>query len=129
MKGLQSLKNFVLDKWIELGSMFILSFFIFFPKIIKSILFCPFHRYLGIECPGCGLTRSLVNFYQGKLTESFFLNPVGILLGVLFLVWPIGVFFNNKRWDKFKFNTQNLVAYSLLFVGVFRIFNGIIKIF
>ena len=41
---------------------------------------CPFHDYLGIPCPGCGLTRSLLALAHGNLLDSLAWHPYGILL-------------------------------------------------
>lgn len=41
---------------------------------------CYFHRLFGIDCPGCGLTRSFLLISSGDLQGAFLLNPIGILL-------------------------------------------------
>jgi hypothetical protein len=40
----------------------------------------------GLDCPGCGLTRSISAFLHGDITESFKFHPLGIFVAVL-LSW------------------------------------------
>jgi hypothetical protein len=44
---------------------------------------CPLHEYLGIPCPGCGLTRSFILLAEGKFVKAFEMNRVGFVLGVM----------------------------------------------
>ncbi len=41
---------------------------------------CLFHALLGIPCPGCGITTSLIAIAAGDPMASWQSNPVGILL-------------------------------------------------
>ncbi len=45
---------------------------------------CPSQRYLDLECPGCGLTRSFVAMAHGEWGWSFAYHRLGILLYVFF---------------------------------------------
>ena len=38
---------------------------------------CPFKMVTGFPCPGCGITKSLVYFYQGDLYKSLSYNLLG----------------------------------------------------
>ncbi len=46
------------------------------------------HARFGIDCPGCGLTRSFIHFAHGRIVEGFALNPAGIAI-FLFVVTQI----------------------------------------
>ena len=46
---------------------------------------CMLHARFGIDCPGCGLTRSFIHFAHGRLLEGMSLNPAGIAI-FLFVV-------------------------------------------
>lgn len=39
---------------------------------------CTFHRIFGIDCPGCGLTRTFVNLSAGNWLVAAERNPVGV---------------------------------------------------
>ena len=43
---------------------------------------CGSRAFLGINCPGCGLTRSFVALASGDLAESFRLHRVGWLMAL-----------------------------------------------
>ncbi len=44
---------------------------------------CPLHRFTGLPCPGCGMTRAFVLFSSGDPLAAFGANP-----GVLFF-YPV----------------------------------------
>ena len=41
---------------------------------------CTFRRTLGIDCPGCGLTRCFISLGHGDVMSAWYFNPAGILL-------------------------------------------------
>ena len=41
---------------------------------------CTFRRMFGIDCAGCGLTRSFISISHGDLIQSLRYNPAGLLL-------------------------------------------------
>ncbi len=52
--------------------------------------FCPFKMLTGFPCPGCGITKSLVYFYEGNLMKSISYHVLGPFV-VLFCVLTIFV--------------------------------------
>jgi Protein of unknown function (DUF2752) len=36
---------------------------------------CSYKKYLGVECPGCGMQRSFIELLKGNFYESFILYP------------------------------------------------------
>ncbi len=61
---------------------------VFFPGVGELPETCTMHSRLGIDCPGCGLTRCFIHLAHGNLTGAWRLSPVGILL-FLFVVLQI----------------------------------------
>ena len=49
---------------------------------------CPFKMLTGFPCPGCGITKSLVYFYQGDLYKSLYYHILGPFV-ILFCVVTI----------------------------------------
>jgi len=47
---------------------------------------CQMKKHFNIGCPGCGLTRSTVYFFQGQLRNSWDMNPVGPLMVIAILL-------------------------------------------
>jgi hypothetical protein len=41
---------------------------------------CLFHRFTGLHCPGCGMTRAAHATLHGEIARAFRFNPVGMLL-------------------------------------------------
>lgn len=41
---------------------------------------CMTYNRFGIDCPGCGLTRTFVHLTHGQFAEAWQLNPVGWLV-------------------------------------------------
>lgn len=60
------------------------SVFLFGREVVWG---CVFKEFFGVECPGCGLTRSFALALDGDLQRAFALNPGGplLLLGLLAL--------------------------------------------
>jgi hypothetical protein len=46
------------------------------------MLTCMYKKYLGIECPGCGMQRSFIELLKGNVIQSFKLYPA--LLPIIF---------------------------------------------
>ena len=51
---------------------------------------CPFHLVTGLECFGCGPTRSVVAALAGVWPESVRHHPLGIPLVLGALIWLLG---------------------------------------
>ena len=47
---------------------------------------CAFRALSGLNCPGCGLTRSFIALSHGDLREGWRFNPVGLLVYALVLL-------------------------------------------
>lgn len=41
---------------------------------------CATKRFLGIECPGCGMTRSFISISAGDFARAWLFNPTGFLI-------------------------------------------------
>ncbi|MEN8118956.1 MAG: DUF2752 domain-containing protein [Bacteroidota bacterium] len=57
---------------------------------------CPYHYYFGIECPGCGMQRALIELLKGNFMESIQYYPVLIPLFFLFLMLLVHLIFELK---------------------------------
>jgi hypothetical protein len=47
---------------------------------------CLFHRFTGLQCPGCGMTRAAYATLHGDLAHAFRMNVVGMILLPLAMV-------------------------------------------
>lgn len=58
---------------------------------------CFFHRFTGLPCPGCGLTRSVLALLHGHVHEAFLLHPFGPL-ALLVLVMSLATAVMPDTW-------------------------------
>jgi len=40
---------------------------------------CLFHKFTGLHCPGCGMTRATYLLTHGQIWEAFRMNPFGMI--------------------------------------------------
>ena len=79
-------------------------------QVENYMLPCMNKKVFGVECPGCGVQRSLVHVAKGEFTDAFNMYPAifTLLILVMFLVL-------NKR---FKFRHGKKIILTLAFVNV-----------
>ena len=70
------------------------SQFVFINWLQKHLLPCPFKYVTGIDCPGCGFQRSVVQLLKGNFDQSWALYPGTIPLIVLALIYGL-----DKRYN------------------------------
>jgi hypothetical protein len=63
----------------------------------KHSLPCFYKKYFGIECPGCGMQRALLELLKGNIQQSFLLFPAlfSILIMLIYLALHIKFKFRN----------------------------------
>jgi hypothetical protein len=54
------------------------------PIILHVPHFCLMKKFLGIPCPGCGISHSVMAAFQFDLAKAWFANPAGIGIALLF---------------------------------------------
>jgi hypothetical protein len=59
---------------------------------------CVFHWLTDLDCPGCGITRSLMAMYFWSPTVSFYFHPLGPFLALLSLFYWLGLELDKVRW-------------------------------
>ncbi|MGV3485723.1 MAG: DUF2752 domain-containing protein [Planctomycetaceae bacterium] len=54
---------------------------------------CHFRQFLGIDCPGCGMTRSFILASRFRIVDAWYMNPAGTMLFLSLIVSvPIRLF-------------------------------------
>lgn len=70
--------------WVVLGGLALLyaAFTLYHrgPYGVTWLPDCYFHRFTGLNCPGCGMTRAAHATLHGRIGEAFRFNPVGMIL-------------------------------------------------
>jgi hypothetical protein len=77
--------------------------------------FCPFKMLTGFPCPGCGITKSLVYFYEGDIYKSMGYHILGPFV-ILFCLTTIVVLITELKTGKEYFNAvlyNRKTAYAL----------------
>ena len=70
--------------------------FFFNPAAHQFFPVCQFHRLTGLNCPGCGATRSLFALLHGQLSMA--LRDNALLVGGLLAVAGRGAWFGAKKF-------------------------------
>ena len=86
---------------------------------------CPLKMLSGFPCPGCGITKSLVYFYEGDLQKSFYYHVLGPLVIVFciatILVLSVELITKKEYFNNFLFNKK--MAYGLgIFLATYHFF-------
>jgi hypothetical protein len=86
-----------------------------------NMLSCPYKKYFGMDCFGCGMQRSFVALLKGNLVESFYWYPALIPMIVMFLFLIVHLIF------KFK-NGGTWLKYQFIFVVAIVLINFVFKL-
>ena len=57
---------------------------------------CFYKKFLGVECPGCGMQRSIIALLKGDFYESFMLYPALPLIIILIVLLIVHLIFKLK---------------------------------
>jgi len=87
----------------------------------NNMLSCPYKKYLGLDCFGCGMQRSVVALLKGNVIESFYFYPALIPMIFMFGYLIVHLIFKLK-------NGATLLKYQFIFVVVIVVLNFIAKI-
>ena len=50
---------------------------------------CIFRRVFGVDCPGCGVTRSAMSLFAGDIRSAFHMHPGGpVVIALIALIVP-----------------------------------------
>jgi hypothetical protein len=72
---------------------------------------CPFALRTGLPCPCCGMTTSFAWLARGNLLASFYIQPMGALLGLLTIL---------TTWASFYVAATGRPVYRLIALGPSR---------
>lgn len=77
---------------------------------------CMSKRVWGIDCPGCGLTRSFISMSHGKFSRAISFNPAGPIVYLFVLIQiPWHVYQMFRLW-KLRRPVESVWLYSGLFL-------------
>jgi hypothetical protein len=70
----------------------------------------------GFPCPGCGITKSIVYFYDGNLLKSLthhLFGPFVVIISVFFLVKFVIELKTKRIYLSFSYQKRKKIAYSI----------------
>lgn len=85
------------------------SLFVIFTPIIQTIAYllhlptwkCPLKAATSLDCPGCGLTRSVSSLVHLEFTKAFHYNLFVLPLLLGWIVFTIGFFLPHRQKEQF----------------------------
>lgn len=85
-------------KNIKLLAYFILGIvYYLFVELTSIYIPCVFHEITHLWCPGCGVTRMLINIVRGNFKKAFHCNQLLFISFPIFLIIIIDLFYSNMK--------------------------------
>lgn len=97
-------------------------------KLDHEQSFCPLKATTGFPCPSCGITKSIVYFYDGNLLKSLSFHLFGPLV-VGFCIFIIVLFLVEIKTNKTYFRKWFFNKKLAYYLAVFLIGYHIIRLF
>lgn len=82
---------------------------------------CPSRELLGLPCPGCGMTRSIMLILRGHFRESWQLQPFGYAWLALAAVFAVDRYMLESRQKLWK-GMLVVVCVGMVILYVYRMF-------
>lgn len=85
---------------------------------------CPFKMITGFPCPGCGITKSIVYFYEGDIYRSLLhhlFGPIFILFCVLVLFKLVAEIIYQKPFFDRIFYSMKLAYIMGILLGIYHL--------
>ena len=87
----------------------------------SNMLTCPYKKFFGIDCLGCGMQRSILALLNGNFIESFYWYPALLPMLFMFLFLVLHLIFKFKRGGTF-------LKYNFIFVVTIVVFSFVFKL-
>lgn len=71
-----------------------------FQQSKPGLQICLLKNTVGIACPSCGTTRSIVHLFHGEFSSAVLLNPLGVIAFIALMIIPfllIYDYYTSKR--------------------------------
>jgi hypothetical protein len=89
----------------------------------RNMLTCPSRKWLHLECPGCGLQRSVIALFKGDVSASLQLYPATIPLFVLLGFFVLHLKYDFSNGAVITKYLQGCVALIILVFYIYKIVN------
>lgn len=78
---------------------------------------CAYKKYLGIECPGCGMQRSFIELLKGNIIDSIILYPA--LLPTIFMFIYLMIFLKFRMKNGAVILRNLFIADAIIIIGYY----------
>jgi hypothetical protein len=95
---------------------------IFIEWLKHNMLTCPSKHFFHIDCPGCGLQRSIIDLLEGNLVESFKMYPATVPMLFCLIFAALHIKF------KFKYGAE-IIKIAFVFTASVILIFYVYKIF
>ncbi|MBT3194798.1 MAG: DUF2752 domain-containing protein [Verrucomicrobia bacterium] len=77
---------------------------------------CTFHRIASINCPFCGMSRSLVSLFDGRIHDSLCFHPLGVCVAAVFALTAMAAVVGavRRRMPVIETRTFSVAIYTLI---------------
>jgi hypothetical protein len=85
---------------------------------------CPFKMLTGFPCPGCGITKSIINCYEGnflKAIEQHLFGPIVILFAAFMILWLLVEIWTKKEFLNQYFYNKKIGYTTGICLGVYQL--------
>ncbi|HEY3451714.1 MAG TPA: DUF2752 domain-containing protein [Myxococcales bacterium] len=83
---------------------------------------CGLRKVTGYPCLACGMTRSFDWFAQGRILDSFLVNPLGFLLAVLSVVGVVYLALRPLRLPRLEIDLSDRAGFWVRVAAIVLIF-------
>lgn len=87
------------------------------------MLSCPSQKYLHIQCPGCGLQRSIVALLRGEFLTSVWLYPATVPILILLAFTAMHLKFKFTKGADIIVHMQITIAIVIAVFYIYKIIN------
>jgi len=95
----------------------LLIFYLLIGDYFHIYLFCPIKKFLGLYCPGCGVTRMCLSILKGEFYQAFRYNPLVFLCLPFFLLYYLDFLYQSSRQKKSRLSfLEPGIWYFLIFL-------------
>lgn len=85
---------------------------------------CMYKKYLGIECPGCGMQRAFILLLKGDIAASIHTYPSLIPLLFMFVYLVLHLFFKFKHGARVLLYLFVINSVIIVFFYVYKMLNS-----
>lgn len=92
----------------------------------QHLLPCPSKYFLGMDCPGCGMQRSVIEMLKGNVVESLKMYPgmLPMVFTMVLLAFHLKYRFENgARWLLYSYSFSAVIVVVSFIIKQVQLFN------